>query len=240
MVFVPWNSQFLQLIPESLEPPIEKHHLTEAKIEEVADRTCREDSQKSLVPGLAFTRFYILSACNHAMKLVARFSHAQYDGTSLIHLMKCLQASLKHETLPETAPFSSFIKHTRDNLSKSVNYWKKILQGSHLTRIVSCENIFKTREGRIIPIEVEKRVKLSRSYDRFTPATTFTTACAHFLNTDHRFIRRDFWASRVWPSHASGAITRYRGSLYEYHPRPRSQCQIFKGNTTIRPHTNNR
>lgn len=179
-IFIPWENQYLQIVPEQLDSPVQYYSTKEENIEDLTARICKEDSQQPLALVAPFTRFHVLSGNAGAIRLMIRLSHAQYDGTGLIHLLQCLRASFNREPLPKRVHFPAFIQHARNNQDASVKYWRTLLSGSSLTRIAA-DRINSNSSGPLDPIVLERRVELLPSNDRFTPATTFTAACAHFL-----------------------------------------------------------
>lgn len=181
MVFIPRKDQYLQVVPEQINPPVQYHSINEEKIEDLTARICKEDSQQPLALVAPFTRFHVLSGSDGAKRLIIRLSHAQYDGTSLIHLLQCLRTSFNREPLPKKGYFSAFVQHARNNQDACVKYWRSLLNGSILTSIAT-DRINSDFSKPLDPIVVERRVELLPSNDRFTPATTFTAACARFLS----------------------------------------------------------
>lgn len=180
-IFIPWRDQYLQLVPEKSNLPLEYHSADEENIEYLTNKICKEEIQQPLVLVAPFTRFYILSGSNGAMRLIIRLSHAQYDGTSLLNFMQCLRASFNQEQLPEKIPFSAFIQHTKNNQLAAIKYWRVLLEGSSFTSSAA-DRIISNCSKSLVPIVVERLVELLPSNDRFTPATTFTAACACFLS----------------------------------------------------------
>lgn len=180
VVFIRSSGQYLQVVPEGPRPTI-LHYSTDGSIEELTTKICEEDLRHPGILGTPFTRFHVLSGPNGAQRVVIRLSHAQYDGTTLIHMMRFLGAIYKNEPLPSSPSFSSFIEYAFNNKRPARKYWKSFLWGSALTRLERqpiC-NGFSCTAG---PIIVEKLVRMPRSIGGFTPATIFTSACAVFLS----------------------------------------------------------
>ncbi|KAI1101882.1 nonribosomal peptide synthase [Jackrogersella minutella] len=180
VVFVRSGGQYLQVLPEGLRPTI-LHYSTDGSIDGLTRNICDDDLRHPGALGVPFTRFHVLSGPRGEQRLIIRSSHAQYDGTTLIHMMRFLGAFYKNETLPLSPSFSTFIQHTFNNKRPSRRYWKSFLHGSALTKLGQ-ELIHNDTGCTSSPIVVEKLVPMPRAFGGFTPATIFTSACAVFLS----------------------------------------------------------
>ncbi|KAI5861034.1 nonribosomal peptide synthase [Durotheca rogersii] len=180
MIFIRCGDRYLQVLAEGI-PPAILHHTTTRSIDELTAEICDEDLRQPGVLGTPFTRFHVLSGPQGALRLVIRLSHAQYDGTTLIHMMRFLGALYNHEALLPTPSFSAFVQHTFENQRASHRYWKSFLRDSSLTKLEP-EPICRGPRGKSSPIVIEKLVDAPRPVNGFTPATIFTSACAVFLS----------------------------------------------------------
>ncbi|KAI2464380.1 nonribosomal peptide synthase [Annulohypoxylon bovei var. microspora] len=180
VVFIRSRGQYLQVLPEGLRPTI-LHYSTDGSIDELTSKICDEDLRHPGTLGTPFTHFHVLSGPRGAQRLIMRSSHAQYDGTTLIHMMHFLGAFYRNESLPRSPTFSAFVQHAFNNKRRSRKYWKSFLHGSALTKLERepiCSSFVNTSG----PIVVERVVRMPRAFSGFTPATIFTSACAVFLS----------------------------------------------------------
>ncbi|XDG08040.1 hypothetical protein ABKA04_007655 [Annulohypoxylon sp. FPYF3050] len=180
VVFIRAGGQYLQVLPEGLRPTI-LHYSTDRSMDELTAKICDEDLRHPGTLGSPFTRFHVLLGPKGAQRLIIRSSHAQYDGTTLIHAMRFLAAFYKNEPLPSSPTFSAFVEYASNNKRRSRKYWKSFLHGSTLTRLER-EPICNDFIGASDPIVVERLVRMPRTFSGFTPATIFTSACAVFLS----------------------------------------------------------
>ncbi|KAI0839487.1 nonribosomal peptide synthase [Hypoxylon sp. FL0890] len=180
VVFIRCRDQYLQVLPEDVRPTI-LHYSTEGSIDELNAKICNDDLRHPGTLGAPFTRFHILTGRQGAQRLVIRLSHAQYDGTTLVHMLRSLRAVYNNEPLPPSPSFSAFIQYAFDNKRPSRRYWKSFLRGSALTQLKR-EAICNRLDGTSSPIVVERLIHMPRASGGFTPATIFTTACAAFLS----------------------------------------------------------
>ncbi|KAL7621640.1 hypothetical protein AAE478_008967 [Parahypoxylon ruwenzoriense] len=180
VVFIRCGDQHLQVLADGLRPTI-LHHSTNESIEGLTTKICEEDLRHPGTLGAPFTRFHVLSGPRGALRLIIKLSHAQYDGTTLIHMMRFLGALYRNERLPTSPRFSAFVQHTFNNRRACRKYWKSFLQDSSLAKLE--QEPICNAYGRVSsPIVVEKLVRMPRSFGGFTPATIFTSACAVFLS----------------------------------------------------------
>lgn len=180
VVFIRSGGQYLQVLPEGLRPTV-LHYSTDERLEELTSKICEEDLRHPGILGTPFTRFHALSRPDGAQRLIIRMSHAQYDGTTLIHMMRFLRAVYKNEPPPVSPSFSAFMEYAFNNKHAARRYWRSFLRGSTLTKLErdpSCDDPDCTAS----PIIVEKLVRMPHSFSGFTPATIFTSACAVFLS----------------------------------------------------------
>ncbi|KAI0886322.1 nonribosomal peptide synthase [Annulohypoxylon maeteangense] len=180
VVFIRSRGQYLQVLPEGLRPII-LHYSTNGTIDELTSKICGEDLRHPGTLGTPFTRFHVLSGPQGAQRLIVRSSHAQYDGTTLIHMMRFVSAFYKNEQLPPSPTFSAFIQYAFNNKRRSRKYWKSFLQGSVLTKFER-EPLYNDTVGTSGSLVIERLVRMPHTFSGFTPATIFTSACAVFLS----------------------------------------------------------
>ena len=109
-----------------------------------------------------------------------RLSHAQYDGTTLIHMMDFLRAVSQDEPLPVFTGFSPFLQHAADRRHSCLAFWESVLHGSSVA-ILPPDPIKLKSPSSKSALAVEKLIAMPNSSGSYTAATVFTAACAKFL-----------------------------------------------------------
>ncbi|KAK5991643.1 Nonribosomal peptide synthetase dtxS1 [Cladobotryum mycophilum] len=182
ILFVRSGDEYLQILQEHIQPKI-FHHSTKGSLKRLTTKICEEDLRHPVVLGLPFTRFYICSGSTEkSVRLIIRLSHAQYDATSLMHMLRSIEALLHDEPQTPSTGMSALIQHAQKNKDSCLPFWRNLLQGSNLTRLQQMPSIHPSNSiSGSLPVYVRKLVpKLCPTGD-FTPATIFTSACAAFL-----------------------------------------------------------
>jgi amino acid adenylation domain-containing protein len=134
-VFVAHQKRWYGVVLEDLEVPI-VYFAIEGDLESFAKKLCDLDIQTQMPPGTAFVKFFFVQGGNGQSCLILRISHAQYDEMCLPRLLHQLAALYEEKTIPESLPFSTFVHHSlRKNIPESIQYWRDLLQGSHMTTL---------------------------------------------------------------------------------------------------------
>ncbi|KAK2802388.1 Non-ribosomal peptide synthetase nps1 [Emmonsiellopsis sp. PD_5] len=99
-----------------------------------AEQLCNLDVQTLMPLGSPFIKFFFIQHSDGRSCLIMRISHAQYDEICLPILLRQLAALYEGKAVPEALPFSSFVHHVvRENIPKSMQYWRDLLRGSSLS-----------------------------------------------------------------------------------------------------------
>ncbi|KAK6069832.1 peptide synthetase (AMP-binding enzyme) [Seiridium cupressi] len=80
-------------------------------IKDLTSRICEDDLQYPGTLGTPFTRFNILSGPRDDLRLVLRMSHAQYDSTTLLNMMRLLGTFSANGPTPRSGSFPGFLQH---------------------------------------------------------------------------------------------------------------------------------
>ncbi|KAL6152849.1 NRPS [Exserohilum turcicum] len=133
------------------EVPFTEFHL-DISLDEAADTVCLEDSRTTEPLELA-TAFMLVRSASSEHRLVFRITHAQYDGVCFPSFIKALFA-LYCGKPPEPSPtHSTYLACIQGKKSASVLHWRKVLQGSRITKATPLLGP-SIRRG-ITPIEVQ-------------------------------------------------------------------------------------
>lgn len=179
VVFVPVQTGYIQLLTD--QPlPLTTHYSRVETTAQLATRICEEDALRPGSLGTPFTHFFLLSGCDGTLRLVMRLSHAQYDGTTLIHMMDFLRAVSQDEPLPVFTGFSPFLQHAADRRHSCLAFWESVLHGSSVA-ILPPDPIKLKSPSSKSALAVEKLIAMPNSSGSYTAATVFTAACAKFL-----------------------------------------------------------
>ncbi|RYP44173.1 hypothetical protein DL768_009343 [Monosporascus sp. mg162] len=179
LVFIRRGGVYFQVLTRELRPTI-LHYSTTGSIENLTSRVCEDDLQYAGILGAPFTRFSVLSGPKGALRLVIRMSHAQYDSTTLLHMLRLIGSLLRDETMSQSASFPPFLQHAANNEYSCRAYWSTFLRSSKLSKLEPAT--VNNEMGRIsTPVVVQKLVRIPHSSAGYTPATIFTSACAVFL-----------------------------------------------------------
>ncbi|CAG8957989.1 hypothetical protein HYFRA_00000332 [Hymenoscyphus fraxineus] len=135
-VFVPYNSQFFQVVLRNLNPVfnVEVTDNLEAFTSELQQRD-RVSGPKLGESYLRFTVAKLRNSDNH--RIIIRLSHAQYDGVCLPRIVDALRSAYHGEMIPQTPSFSSYVRSAvGKTTSEHYEYWKGLLEGSKMTELV--------------------------------------------------------------------------------------------------------
>ncbi|KAK9778105.1 putative Carrier domain-containing protein [Seiridium cardinale] len=176
MVFIQHGGVYFQVLTKDLRPTV-LHFSTIGKIKDLTSRICEDDLQYPGTLGTPFTRFNILSGPRGDLRLVLRMSHAQYDSTTLLHMMRLLGTFSANGPIPRSGSFPGFLQHTAKNESSCRSYWSSFLRSSSLSKLEIGSRAGDSDQT-TSPIAVQKLVRMPISSEGYTPATIFTAACA--------------------------------------------------------------
>ncbi|KAI0964932.1 hypothetical protein F4678DRAFT_454558 [Xylaria arbuscula] len=144
---------------------------------------CINDS-KSLSPAHPTAAWFLLKHENGGIKLLLRMSHAQYDAFSLPHIFQYVFDNYQEKDIQFQPTFSTFLSHASRQRSRSIQYWRQVLKGSRLTRIVPyILPPVETRASKVGLVATQTEVHLPWRPKRITLATLARTAWAVLLST---------------------------------------------------------
>lgn len=133
-VFVSTGSELIQVILRSTTPDHSIHFLDE---EDPTESLIRNDLARPPHLGEPFVRFMLVKDDATHHRLIMRISHAQYDGSSMPHLMQDLRAAYRGEDLPKRAQFSDFVRTQLHTSNGAKRFYTDMLAGSTMTSVVS-------------------------------------------------------------------------------------------------------
>ncbi|UKZ48294.1 NRPS [Trichoderma virens] len=113
--------------------PVQIRNVSE-DLDKASNSYCFEDS-KRLSSSEFPLAFVLLCNLSEGSRLIVRLSHAQYDGVSFPIIFQSLMNSYNGIELPSGPNFSKFLSYSRQKRESSIEYWKKVLQGSTPTPI---------------------------------------------------------------------------------------------------------
>ncbi|KAI4211729.1 MAG: hypothetical protein LQ351_005503 [Letrouitia transgressa] len=135
-VFIPCGNRFLQVVLRSLKPQISIYE-TDMDLDEYTRQLQSESTCPRL--GEPYVQFMVIKKRgSYAHRIVLQISHAQYDGVCLPKIIGAFQASYEGRPIMPSPSFSKYIAEaTPENaISGHYDYWKELLQGSSMTRVV--------------------------------------------------------------------------------------------------------
>ncbi|CAJ0554478.1 Ff.00g129910.m01.CDS01 [Fusarium sp. VM40] len=176
--FLELQGKYWQVIPEVLDLPWVVRDVEESLTEALGD-FCRADIKKvSFVePPASFT---LLRNKTEGLRLVIRFSHAQYDGSSFPAILKPLIDGYFGRPTTTGLDYSAFLAYIVRRRPASITYWKDLLLGSSLTTLQPHVSTG-TQVLKPALISVHSEVTLPSLPSKFTTATLASAAWALLL-----------------------------------------------------------
>jgi amino acid adenylation domain-containing protein len=176
--FLELKGKYWQVIPEVLDLPWVVRDVEESLSEALGD-FCRADIKTvSFVEPPAL--FALLRNKTEGLRLVIRFSHAQYDGASFPAIIKPLIDGYFGRPTTTGPDYSAFLAYIVRRRPASIAYWKDLLQGSSLTRIQPHIST-STQVLKPTHVSVQSEVTLPSLPSKFTTATLASAAWALLL-----------------------------------------------------------
>ncbi|CAI7655936.1 unnamed protein product [Penicillium bialowiezense] len=153
-VFLSTGSELIQVILRSVAPEYSIHIQDE---EDPTESLIREDLARPPHLGEAIVRFMLVKDDATHHRLIMRISHAQYDGSSMPHLMHDLRVAYRGEDLPKRAQFSDFVRTQLLTSDGSKSFYQDMLAGSQMTSVVShtkssVTNVLNTMLAEMVPL----------------------------------------------------------------------------------------
>lgn len=132
-VFVEHENQGYGVVIDNLEADF-VHYEIDGDVETFAKQLCQLDVLTKMPLGSVFVRWFLVEGNDGKSCLLFRLSHAQYDEICLPLILQQLSALYEGKPVKETVPFSSYVGHVlRENIPKSVEYWRELLKGSQIS-----------------------------------------------------------------------------------------------------------
>ncbi|KAL9614736.1 MAG: hypothetical protein Q9167_000805 [Letrouitia subvulpina] len=135
-VFIPCGNRFLQVVLRSLKPQINLYE-TDMDLDEYTRKLQSESTCPRL--GEPYVQFMVIKKRGgYAHRIVLQISHAQYDGVCLPKIIGAFQAGYEGRPIVPSPAFSNYIAEAtaESAISGHYDYWKELLQGSSMTRVV--------------------------------------------------------------------------------------------------------
>lgn len=129
--FLQLQGNFWQVVMHELSEAFSVHNV-DGVLEEYYRNFCLENV-KSVLPTQPPAAF-ILFKHDKGMRLTLRWSHAQYDAFSAPIVLQSILDGDQGE-IPAKPTFPTLLTYAANRHTQSLNYWSKLLQGSHLTPI---------------------------------------------------------------------------------------------------------
>ena len=129
--FVEYQNGFAQIVLKKMHLHIPEYGAC-GDFDHFCETLCSTELDRTVRLGAPFTQFALVSQGKTRHRLIIRLSHAQYDGFCVPHIMNDLDALYRGEELPPATPFSAFMYGVLPNTKKSYDYWRRLLEGSHL------------------------------------------------------------------------------------------------------------
>ncbi|PYI35680.1 nonribosomal peptide synthase SidD [Aspergillus indologenus CBS 114.80] len=137
-VFVEHESVFYQVVLNELATPLTQHTADKDLLQYITE-LCNSHIASDFPLGSSFLKFFHIEALDGREALVLGLSHAQYDGESLPHLLRDLEALYTGSQATDQVPFSAYMAHITkpENQTPALTYWKNLLHDSTLTVLPS-------------------------------------------------------------------------------------------------------
>lgn len=135
-VFVQHESSYFQVVLTKLQGTL-SHYKAEEPLEQAINMLCNDDAESELTLGEPFLKAFMVEDNEGRIGLVVRLSHAQYDGVSLPRLLEDFEHLYAGSKIAAFVPFSAYVAATRHRsaIEAAQSYWRRLLQGSDLTRL---------------------------------------------------------------------------------------------------------
>ncbi|KAN0068502.1 hypothetical protein V8E54_013226 [Elaphomyces granulatus] len=132
-LFFPYRDSFVQIILNSVTLPFSRIY-TDEELSHFCKSFCDEDSKGFSHLKCVPFKFTLISRSETHHTLVARLSHAQYDGVSFRLLLEDISKAYNGKSLPPAPGFSDFVyclrTHETDETEAAYSFWRNYLKGS--------------------------------------------------------------------------------------------------------------
>ena len=155
-----------------------------AQFDKFFDEVCLRDIETLSATSLPFRFFIVRHGKAKGVILITRISHCQYDGISLQSFLTALVQVYQTGISSAFGPnFSIFFSYASRQRSKSIAYWRDVLQGARLTQLSSSvhpETAALREEAKTIKLEAQVDISLLPA--NITAATLASSAWAVVLS----------------------------------------------------------
>ena len=180
-VFIQYLGGYKQIVLKTVRPPLEVID-AQSDIVLAVQATFAKDTQRTFNQGELFTAFTLVRHATTGTRLMIRLSHAQYDGVCLPIIVEAIIDTYFGKPLPTHVPFSGYLAYVAKQREKSIEYWRRLLKGSQVTRI----NPALLPKGDLTlqasPIEAECSIALPSLPSNITLASLVSSAWAIVLS----------------------------------------------------------
>ena len=178
--FVYFQEKLYQVVPRHVEVPFRTFSVKGPVAEESHSIHMRDLDQ---VTPLEFpTSFMLVQSATGASRLIIRLSHAQYDGVCLPVMLRTLASLYQEESLPPTLGYPNYLSHIRERNLKSVDHWRRTLQGSQPTNIIAKLSRGVPRNTAVHVIRAEKLIRTPKLPSGLTVGSLVSSAWAVVLS----------------------------------------------------------
>jgi amino acid adenylation domain-containing protein len=186
-VFVELDGKIFQASLQGLPMPWDAVYRDSGDLGALSQEIYQDDLHSRLALGTPFTKFIVSQIRGGPARLTVRLFHGQYDGISLSKIFCCLAAFLTDAKPPPAGPpYSGFIQHSMQTQHKGFQFWKPLLRGAQMTRIVSTLSTPPLHSRNVLdkstpfePIYFERKMTPpQRHRENYSPAITFISTVA--------------------------------------------------------------
>ncbi|KAI9708860.1 MAG: NRPS [Candelaria pacifica] len=174
-VFIAHQDQVYQVILRELRLQISEYE-TSLDIQQFSESICSEDFDKVIGLEEQLTRFMLVRDHYQQARLIIRMSHAQYDGVCLPWILDGLASAYQRLPLGQQSGFSSYIYHAASKKEESYDHWRRLLQGSSMTKITTKLNDHIPETVALNKLTVSRVVSVLRMPRNITAATLVSAA----------------------------------------------------------------
>ncbi|KAL1799672.1 hypothetical protein ACET3X_000014 [Alternaria dauci] len=160
--------------------PFREYHL-DMPVGEAADAVCLEDSRTTEPLELA-TAFMLVRGAYNEHLLAIRITHAQYDGVCFPSFVRTLFAFYFGKPVEPVHVHSKYLAYTQGRKSVSALHWRKVLQGSRITKITPILGPSIRRGMTPMEIQTENNIGMPHVPTGLTLASVVSAAWAQVLS----------------------------------------------------------
>ncbi|KAK1912796.1 hypothetical protein P3342_004732 [Pyrenophora teres f. teres] len=178
--FVNFQRKLYQVIPRYQDLPFSIFEVDGSLAEESQAIHIRDLDQASPL-GLP-TSFMLVRNALGMNRLIIRLSHAQYDGVCMPLIWASLTSIYQQEPLLSSTGFYNYLAYVHNQRSTSINYWTRLLKGSHITNITSKLRPNLGKDTTIRSVKVKRVIHTPQLPAGLTMASLISSAWAVVLS----------------------------------------------------------